>query len=76
MYVYVCIYVFILVKEVHAELLRQLAAQITATLKTSQGQIDGLFSQLQSKFHLSEVASVGDWFRICPWVASRVALSE
>ena len=43
-----------------------------ATLKTSQGQIDGFFSQLPFKCYLPEVASVGDALKICPWVASRV----
>ena len=31
-----------------------------ATLKTTQGQIDGFFSQLPYKCYLPEVASVGD----------------
>jgi len=30
------------------------------TLETTQGQIDGFFSQLPSKYYLPEVASVGD----------------
>ena len=32
------------------------------------------FSQLAYKYHLEEVAFVGDWLKISPWVASRVAL--
>jgi hypothetical protein len=43
-----------------------------STLETTQGQIDGFFSRLQFKFYLAEVASVGNWLKICPWVASRV----
>jgi len=43
-----------------------------ATLETTQGQIDGFFSQLPFKCYLPEVASVGDWLEICPKVASRV----
>ena len=31
-----------------------------STLETTQGQIDGFFSQLPYKCHLKEVASVGD----------------
>jgi hypothetical protein len=42
------------------------------TLETTQGPKDGLFSLLPFKCHLPEVASVGDWLNICPWVASRV----
>ena len=30
------------------------------TLETTQGQMDGFFSQLPYKFYLEEVASVGD----------------
>ena len=29
-------------------------------------------SQVPYKCHLEEVVSVGDWLKICPWVASRV----
>ena len=43
-----------------------------AALKTTQGQFDGFFSQLSYKCHLPEVASVEDWLKICPRVASRV----
>ena len=46
---------------------------MSTTLETTQGQVDGSFSQLPFKFHLPEVASVGDCLEICPWVASRVA---
>ena len=46
----------------------------TATLETTQGQTDGLFRQLPFKYYLPEVASVGDWLQICPWVASRVGI--
>ena len=38
----------------------------------TQGQMDGIISQLPFKGCLPEVASVGDWPQICPWVASRV----
>ena len=34
--------------------------QPSATLETTQGKIDGFFSQLPFKFYLLEVASVGD----------------
>ena len=30
------------------------------------------FCQLPFKCYLTEVASLGDWLEICPWVASRV----
>ena len=43
-----------------------------STLETTQGQIDGFFSQLPFRCYLPEVASVGDRHKICPWVASRV----
>ena len=43
-----------------------------STLKKTQGQIDGFFSQLPFKCYLPEVASVGDRLKICPRVASRV----
>ena len=33
---------------------------IKTTLETTQGQIDGFFGQLLFKFHLPEVASVGN----------------
>ena len=46
------------------------------TLETTQGQIDGFFSQLPSKCDLQEVASVGDGVKICPWVASRVVYGK
>ena len=42
------------------------------TLGTTQGQMDGFFSQLPYKRRQNRVASVGDGFKICPWVASRV----
>ena len=45
------------------------------TLKTTQGQIDGFFSQFPFNCYLPEVASVGDGLEICPWVASRVVTS-
>ena len=41
-------------------------------LETTNGQMDGFFSQLSYKCHQNRVASVGDWLKICPWVASRV----
>ena len=41
-------------------------------LEVTQGQNDSFFSQLSYKCHLEEVASVGDYFKICPWVTSRV----
>ena len=41
-------------------------------VEATQGQIDGFFSQLPYKYHLEEVAFVGDWLKISPWVASRV----
>ena len=44
-------------------------------LETTQGQIDGFVSQLQFKYFLPEVASVGDWLRIYTWVAFREALN-
>ena len=31
-----------------------------SALEATQGQIDGIFSQLPYKFHLEEVASLGD----------------
>ena len=46
------------------------------TLETSQGQIDGFFSQLPFKCYLSEVASVGNRLKTCPWVASRAVLAS
>ena len=46
--------------------------QANPTLATTQGQIDGFFIHLLFKCYLLEVASVGDWHKICPWVASRV----
>ena len=36
--------------------------------------MDGLFSQLPHKCHQNQVASVGDWLKIYPWVDSRVVL--
>ena len=44
----------------------------TATLETTQGQMDGFFSQLLFKCYLPEVASLCDLLKICPWVVSRV----
>jgi len=44
-----------------------------STLETTQGQINGFFSQLPHTCHHNRVASVGDCLKICPWVASRVA---
>ena len=44
-----------------------------ADLEATQGQNDSLFSQLPYKCYLEEVASVGDWLKICPWVTSRAA---
>ena len=41
-------------------------------LEATQGQMDGLFSQLPYKCHLKEVASVGGWLEICPQLNSRV----
>ena len=38
-------------------------------LETTQGQIDGFFSQLRFKYYLPEVASMGDRLKIRPWVA-------
>jgi hypothetical protein len=46
---------------------------LPTTLEASQGYIDGFSNQLPFKFHHNRVASVGDYLRICPWVASRVA---
>ena len=42
------------------------------TLETTPRHIGVFFSQLLFKCYLPEVASVGDWLRICPWIASRV----
>ena len=42
------------------------------TLETTQGQMIGFFSQLLFKCYLEEVASVGDWRKICPRLDSRV----
>jgi len=39
-------------------------------------QIDGFFIQLPYKCHQNRVASVGDWLKICPWVAYRVVLVQ
>ena len=41
-----------------------------STLETTQGQIDGFFSQLPHTDHLEEVASVGYWIKICPQLDS------
>ena len=43
-----------------------------STLEATQGQIDGFLSQLPFRYCLSEVASVGDWLKICSWAESRV----
>ena len=45
-----------------------------AALEATQGQMDGFFSQLPYKCHLEEVASVGDWLKICPQLDSRVGI--
>ena len=49
---------------------------ISPVLETTQRQMDGLLSQPPYKCYLPEVASVGDCLKICPWVASRVVLTE
>ena len=36
------------------------ALRLKATLETTQGQMDGFFSQLPNKCYLEEVTSVGD----------------
>ena len=41
-------------------------------LETTQGQIEGCFSQLLFKSYLPKVEYVGSWLQICPLVASRV----
>jgi len=38
--------------------------------------MDGFLSQLPYKCYLEEVASVGDWLQICPWVASSVGAGQ
>ena len=43
-----------------------------AALEATQGQMDGSLSQLPYKCHLEEVASVGNWLKICPRLDSRV----
>jgi len=43
-------------------------------LEATQGQMDGFLSQLPYKCHLEEVASVGDYFKICPQLDSRGGL--
>ena len=42
--------------------------------ENNPGQNEGFFSQLPIKFYPPQVVSVGDCLKICPWVASRVAL--
>ena len=44
-----------------------------SALEATQGQMDGFFSRLPYKCHLEEVASVGDWLKICPQLDSKVA---
>jgi len=39
---------------------------LVATLETTQGQMGGVFSQLPYKYRFEEVASVGDWLKVCP----------
>ena len=41
-------------------------------LEATQGQDDSSFSQHPYKCYLEEVASVGNWLKICPRVTSRV----
>ena len=41
-------------------------------LEATWGQIDGFLSQHPYKCHLEEVASVGEWLKICPQLDSRV----
>jgi len=41
-------------------------------LEASQGQHDSFFRQLSYKCYLEEEVSVGNWLKICPWVASKV----
>ena len=43
-----------------------------AALEATQGQINGFFSHLPYKCYLEEMASMGDWFKICPQLESRV----
>ena len=45
-----------------------------SALEATQGQNNRFFSQLSYKCYLEEVASVGDWLQICPWVIGRVAM--
>ena len=42
-----------------------------ATRETTEGQMDGFFSQLPFICCLPEVASVRDGLKICPWVVFR-----
>ena len=51
---------------------RRLPTNPSSTLEATQGQIDGLFSQLPYKYHQNRVASVGDRRKIRPQVASMV----
>ena len=44
------------------------------TALETEGQTDGCFSKLPFNCHLPDVASVGDWLKNCPWVASRVVV--
>ena len=37
-----------------------------AALEATQGQIDSFSSQLHDNYYLEEVASMGDWLKICP----------
>ena len=43
-----------------------------SAMEATQGQKDGSFSPLPYKCHLEEVASVGDYLKICPQFDSRV----
>ena len=43
-----------------------------APLEATQGQHGSFLSQLPYKCSLEEEATVGDWLKICPWVASCV----
>ena len=44
-----------------------------AALEATQGQMNGVSSQLPYKCHLEEVASVGDCLQICPQIDYRVS---
>ena len=52
---------------------RAAAAQVpNPALEEIQGQMDSILSHLPYKCYLEEVASMGDWLKIPPWVASRL----